>query len=189
MNRILIGATAFGVAASVLILAAIVLGSDPARSARSPWGDGVLPDGVGVFTESYPGIRRLDPALLSALRRAATDAEDSGVSFTVNSGWRSRAYQQRLLDEAVRKYGSARAAARWVATPENSPHVSGDAVDLGPAAATTWLARHGAGYGLCRIYRNEPWHFELRPDAPRVGCPDRYADPTRDARLRMANER
>jgi LAS superfamily LD-carboxypeptidase LdcB len=88
----------------------------------------------------------------------------------VDSGWRSPAYQQHLLDEAVANYGSTAEAARWVATPETSAHVSGDAVDLGSGPAT-WLAKHGARYGLCPIYRNEPWHFELLPGAATRGCP------------------
>jgi hypothetical protein len=69
-----------------------------------------------------------------------------------------------------------------VATPETSAHVSGDAVDIGSAAAA-WLSRYGAGYGLCPVYDNEPWHYELRPDAVAQGCPARYADPTQDPRM------
>ncbi len=41
----------------------------------------------------------------------------------------------------------------------------------------------GAEYGLCQIYANEPWHYELRPDAVEVGCPALYADPTEDPRM------
>ncbi|WP_372342063.1 D-alanyl-D-alanine carboxypeptidase family protein [Nocardia sp. CC227C] len=77
----------------------------------------------------------------------------------VNSGWRSPDHQNRLLRQAVAKYGSRAAAARWVATAETSAHVSGDAVDLASDAAK-WLAAHGAGYGLCQIYANEPWHVD-----------------------------
>ena len=128
-------------------------------------------------------MANLDPDLLGALRRAASDAAGDGVELDVNSGWRSPAYQRQLLDEAVSTYGSTKAAARWVATPTTSPHVSGDAVDIGPSDAATWLAEHGAGYGLCQIYRNEPWHFELRPDAVDLGCPSTYADPTHDPRM------
>ena len=102
----------------------------------------------------------------------------------MTSGWRSAAYQERLLQDAVSTYGSRKEAARWVATPETSPHVSGDAVDLGPSQATTWLARHGAAFGLCRVFDNEPWHFELRAEAVTQGCPRRYADPTHDPRMR-----
>ena len=61
----------------------------------------------------------------------------------------------------------------------------GDAVDIGPATATAWLSRHGAAYGLCQIYANEPWHFELRPGAADHGCPPMYADPTHDPRMQQ----
>ena len=43
--------------------------------------------------------------------------------------------------------------------------MSGDAVDIGRSDATAWLSEHGAEYGLCQIYANEPWHYELRPEA------------------------
>lgn len=97
--------------------------------------DGAVPDGTTVFDDDVPGVARLDPHLLSALRRAAGDAAADGVTFVVDSGWRSRDYQERLLQEAVVKYGSEEEAARWVATPDTSAHVSGDAVDIGPADA------------------------------------------------------
>lgn len=129
---------------------------------------GAVPYPVRVFDDDTPAVANLDPALLDALRRAATDA---GIEFVVNGGWRSREYQAELFAAAVVKYGSAEEAARWVATPDTSAHVSGDAVDVGPAAARAWLAAHGARYGLCQIYRNEPWHYELRPEAIDHGCP------------------
>jgi hypothetical protein len=145
--------------------------------------DGAVPDGTTVFDDDVPGVAKLDPALLGVLRQAARDAADDGVEFFVDSGWRSPAYQEHLLQDAVAKYGSEAEAARWVATPDTSPHVSGDAVDIGRSEARTWLARHGAGYGLCRIYGNEPWHYELRPEAIDHGCPPTYADPTHDPRM------
>ncbi len=138
-----------------------------------------------VFDDEIPAVANLDPDLLEVLREASTDAADDGVKFYVNSGWRSAEYQNQLLREAVSKYGSEKEAARWVATPDTSPHVSGDAVDLGPSDATAWLSKHGAEYGLCQIYSNEPWHYELRPDAIDDGCPPRYADPTDDPRMQQ----
>jgi hypothetical protein len=147
--------------------------------------DGVLPDGVTVFDDQYPGVANLDPDLLQALREAATDAADDGVEFYVNSGWRSPEYQNQLLREAVSKYGSEEEAARWVATADTSAHVAGDAVDIGRFDATAWLSEHGARYGLCQIYSNEPWHYELRPQAIDRGCPPRYADPTHDPRMQQ----
>ncbi|MEV4458780.1 M15 family metallopeptidase [Microbispora sp. NPDC049633] len=137
-----------------------------------------------VFDDGIPGVVNLDRGLLRALRQAATDAADDGVEFYVNSGWRSPEYQNQLLREAVSKYGSEDEAARWVATPATSSHVTGDAVDVGHSDATAWLSDHGAEYGLCQIYVNEPWHYELRTDAIDRGCPRMYADPTQDPRMR-----
>jgi LAS superfamily LD-carboxypeptidase LdcB len=176
------------VSVALVALVAVVL-----QSAGSAWSDGsgttvteadgVLPDGVTVLDQEYPGVANLDPDLLRALRDAAADAADVGIELRVTSGWRSPAYQDELLREAVSTYGSEQEAARWVATADRSPHVSGGAVDVGPAAAQAWLSRHGAGYGLCRVYRNEPWHYELRPEAVEHGCPPMYADPTHDPRM------
>ena len=147
--------------------------------------DGAVPDGTTVWDNDVPGVTKLDPALLGALRQAATDAADDGVEFLVDSGWRSAAYQEQLFREAVSKYGSEQAATRWVATPDTSPHVSGDAVDIGPSGAVAWLSEHGSGYGLCRIYGTEPWHYELRPKAVDQGCPPVYSDPTHDPRMQQ----
>src|SRR5215207_4696650 len=147
--------------------------------------DGALPDGVTVFDDQYPGVTNLDPDLLQALREAATDAANDGVEFYVNSGWRSPEYQNQLLREAVSKYGSEEEAARWVATADTSPHVSGDAVDIRSFDATAWLSEHGAEYGLCQIYSNESWHYELRLQAIGRGCPPMYADPTHDPRMQQ----
>ncbi len=147
--------------------------------------DGVVPDGVTVFDDEFPAVAKLDPDLLSALRGAARAAADDGVAVVVNSGWRSREYQEQLFRDAVSEYGSAEEAALWVATPDTSAHVSGDAVDLGPIDATEWLVEHGAEYGLCRIYVNEPWHYELRSSAVEQGCPTPYADPTQDPRMQQ----
>jgi zinc D-Ala-D-Ala carboxypeptidase len=116
--------------------------------------DGAVPDGTTVFDDEIPGVANLDPALLGALRQAATDAADDGVEFFVNSGWRSAEYEEQLLHEAVSKYGSEQEAAQWLATPDTSAHVSGDAIDIGPFDATAWLSGHGAKYGLCQIYSN-----------------------------------
>jgi hypothetical protein len=145
--------------------------------------DGAVPDGISVFDDDVPGVAKLDPALLSAVRQAATDAGNDGVRFVVDSGWRSVAYQEMLLREAVAQYGSQAEAARWVAGPTTSAHVSGDAIDIGPTDAASWLAQHGAAYGLCRVYANEAWHYELRPQAATQGCPPLYADATQDPRM------
>lgn len=145
--------------------------------------DGDVVDGVTVFDDEVPAVANLDSDLLEALRRAATDAAADGVTFSVNSGWRSPEYQDQLLREAIAEYGSEAEAARWVATADTSPHVQGGAVDIGQWDATAWLSEHGAEYGLCQIYANEPWHYELRAEAVDGDCPTMYADPTSDPRM------
>jgi hypothetical protein len=147
--------------------------------------DGAIPDGTTVFDDEIPGVAKLNPDLLGALRRAAIGAARDGIQLYVDSGWRSPEYQERLLREAISKYGSEAAAIRWVATPDTSAHVKGDAVDIGPSGAAAWLSEHGAAYGLCQIYANEPWHYELRPDAIADGRPPMYADPTHDPRMQQ----
>ncbi|MEV5649601.1 D-alanyl-D-alanine carboxypeptidase family protein [Nocardia sp. NPDC052254] len=165
---------------SVRLVSEVLRGDHTGRAVPD---EGGLPNGVTVFDDEYPGVANLAPDLIGALRAAAADASPEGVEFRVNSGWRSREYQNRLRREAVAKYGSTRAAARLVATADTSAHVSGNAVDLGSGAAA-WLSAHGAAYGLCQIYRNEPWHYELRPEAIENGCPAMYPDPAHDPRMR-----
>ncbi len=157
----------------------------PRMNAGVTLDDGVLPDGVSMFDDSYPGVANLDPDLLQAVRIAATDAAGDGLEFYVTSGWRSPAYQNQLLQVAIAEYGSEAEAMQWVATADTSAHVSGDAVDLGGSDAAAWLSRYGAGYGLCQIYANEPWHFELRSHAMEQGCPPMYPDPTQDPRMQQ----
>lgn len=174
-----------------LVVAALVLwGQQSDAVAAAPVSREALGDADGIIRQEgavsvfddAPAVANLDSDLLAAVRAAADAAADDGVSMHVNSGWRSPEYQQLLQQEAVEQYGSAEEAARWVATPENSEHVSGDAVDLGPLAAQDWLAQRGAEFGLCQIYANERWHFELRPAAVANGCPLMYDNPTTDPR-------
>lgn len=148
--------------------------------------DGVIRDGdqPTVFDVDRAAVGNLDASLLAALQRAASDAEADGVTFRVNSGWRTPALQERMLQDAIAQYGSEAEARRWVATPETSEHVTGDAVDLGPLPALDWLVQRGWRYGLCQIYANESWHYELRPEAVDQGCPEMLPDPTADPRTK-----
>jgi zinc D-Ala-D-Ala carboxypeptidase len=173
-------------AASAILAAVVCVGATLIGVSREAVDDtnGAVPAGVTVSDDAVPAVGNLDPRLLDALRQAAADAAKEGLEIHVNSGWRSPEYQTRLLHQAVSKYGSTAKAARWVATADTSSHVSGDAVDIGPSQAAAWLSRHGAKYGLCRIYRNEPWHYELRPEAVDGRCPAMYADARRDPRMR-----
>jgi D-alanyl-D-alanine carboxypeptidase len=139
--------------------------------------DGVIAGDAGIspFDTGQPAIAKLDARLLDAVQQATTDAAAKGITVRVTSGWRSKAYQQQLLDDAVRTYGSMAEARKHVSTPDASHHITGKAVDIGPTNADDWLQQHGADYGLCQAYRNEMWHFELLV-APGSTCPQPLAD-------------
>jgi D-alanyl-D-alanine carboxypeptidase len=125
-------------------------------------------------------IDALSPKLRSRLERAFAAAKAAGVPIRINSGRRSAAKQQRLLNAAIKKYGSYKAAIRWVLPPKDSAHVQGKAADIAPAAAMTWLNKNGWKYGVCRRYDNEPWHFEALT-TPGTKCPPREASATAQA--------
>jgi hypothetical protein len=152
--------------------------SEPAEpSGRITAGDGFIPADVTLspFDVNQPAVGNLNPDLLAAIQQAATDAASAGIDIRINSGWRSARYQQQLLNQAVIKYGSEQEARKWVDTPEQSSHGAGNAVDISPTAADDWLLRHGSHYGLCQMYANEIWHFELAV-APGEHCPAPKSD-------------
>jgi zinc D-Ala-D-Ala carboxypeptidase len=117
-----------------------------------------------------PAMAQLDPALLNAIQTAARAAAAQGIDLRITSGWRSKGFQQRLFDDAVRTYGNADIARQFVASPDVSKHVVGQAVHVAPVEADKWLISNGAQFGLCQIYANELWHFELAVD-PQGNCP------------------
>jgi LAS superfamily LD-carboxypeptidase LdcB len=152
---------------AVAFAAAGAAAADPDDTA-----EGGLPGGqrLSPFDLTTPAVNRLDPALLDAIDRAAERAAGDGITIGLTSGWRSAEFQQRLFDDAVVQYGGAEIASQYVASPQVSKHVIGKAVDVGPAAADDWLIRNGQTFGLCQIYANEIWHFELATDYG-GGCP------------------
>lgn len=123
-------------------------------------------------TSREESLDGLSPTLKARLKKAMAAAKADGVTLKITSGRRSAAKQQRLLNEAIQRYGSYKAATRWVLPPKYSAHVQGKAVDIGPAAAMTWLNKNGWRYGVCRRYDNEPWHFEALT-TPGKRCPPR----------------
>lgn len=120
----------------------------------------------------------LDPGLVVAFERARTAAADAGHTLVVNSGFRTAARQQELLDEEVAERGSVEEAMRWVFPPERSMHVQGLAIDVGDGPAADWLAANGAAYGICHTLAWEWWHFEWRARWEAAGaCPAEAQDP------------
>ena len=138
--------------------------------------DGVLPDNTTPFDTSLPGVAKLNPQLLKAIQDASTAMEEDGIKMHLTTGWRSKQYQEELLKKAIKKYGSEKKAREYVSTPEESHHVTGNAVDVGPTDADDWLNRKGNRFGLCQTLTNEIWHFEL-VTTPGGDCPP-MTDPT-----------
>lgn len=107
---------------------------------------------------------------LTAATRAAFEAARTralwrhGELIGLTSGHRRADEQTRMFSEAVRRTGSAEIARRRVLPAQESRHVAGTALDVRPAEGARWLERHGGPHGLYRIYDNEWWHFEYRPE-------------------------
>lgn len=125
----------------------------------------------------------LAPPARAAFEAARTEALwRDGELIGLTSGHRDAHEQARLFAEAVRRAGSPELARRWVLPPEESRHVSGTALDVRPTEGARWLERHGQRYRLYRVYDNEWWHFEYRPEFIDGSFPPRYADPAHDPR-------
>ncbi|KRC61161.1 hypothetical protein ASE14_09540 [Agromyces sp. Root81] len=152
-------------------------GADPDPETGFSVDDGYIEEGESVspFADELPAIAQLEPELRTAMQDAARAAIADGYEFVVTNGWRSAAYQQSLFDAAIAEYGSEEEARRFVAGPERSKHVTGEAVDIGRTDANSWLSQHGSDYGLCQTYANEMWHFELSTE-PGGECPAQLSD-------------
>ena len=127
---------------------------------------------------SIPGVANLDPASARApcARRRRTPLTTASSSTSTVAGVPPRT-RNSCSARRSRSTARKRRLPDGSPPPDTSPHVSGDAVDIGPSDATAWLSEHGAGYGLCQIYGNEPWHYELRPEAVDHGCPSHVRRP------------
>jgi D-alanyl-D-alanine carboxypeptidase len=148
-----------------------VSGLRPAHPAPNPPAAGDRAEPTPDVPSGRGDVSRLTPAMQRSVRRAAAAAAADGVELWVTSGWRSRARQGQLFAAAVRKYGSRERARRWVLPPDESAHVRGEAVDIGPEAGAAWLRRNGERFGLCQRYANEPWHFERLAGPKGSTCP------------------
>jgi D-alanyl-D-alanine carboxypeptidase len=132
-----------------------------------------LPLGEGALLEPSTPVSNIDPLLLIRFEAAKAAAAKDGVKLYLVSGYRSIAHQRELFAAAIKKYGSYREAAKWVLPGELSHHPMGLAMDINypndPEGAK-WLEVNGYRFGLCRVFKNEWWHFEGNI-APGWKCP------------------
>jgi D-alanyl-D-alanine carboxypeptidase len=137
---------------------------------------------VGMYRQSGRVVKMCADAA-AALLSLMTQARAAGVTIVPISGFRTIARQESLFQNAIVKYGSEDAAARWVARPGHSEHHTGLAIDLGDqenpacdveppfeeARAFKWLKENAAQFGFELSYpRNnsyginyEPWHWRF----------------------------
>lgn len=115
--------------------------------------------------------------VIAGWRTAVARAARVGVVLCLNDGKRSAAQQRAIFTQYVQEYGSRQLAREYVLPPEKSAHVKGYAVDVQPANAYQWLQATRGSLGWCRIYDNEPWHFEFSAGYVGAGCPARLPRP------------
>ena len=92
------------------------------------------------------------------------------------SGFRDPKQQMEAWKRAVKKYGSEKAANKWVARPGSSAHQTGRAIDfymglsnsssnvdkLRKTRAYNWMVTNAQRFGFYP-YKTEPWHWEYNP--------------------------
>ena len=136
--------------------------------------------GAGAIPHSLIRPTALDKQLVYRFKAAQAAAKKDGQALYIASGFRSLERQKVLFAQAVRKYGSAKEASKWVAPPLVSHHPWGVAIDVNypdePVGAG-WLEVNGSKFGLCRVFDNEWWHFEP-VIAPGWKCPALVPDAT-----------
>ena len=96
--------------------------------------------------------------------------QELGGGLQVYSGYRSPELQSRLYQDALKKYGSEKAARKWVAPPGRSRHNTGQAADLkyngkridqAPKEIQDWVRNNANRFGLSVPMSWEPWQVEV----------------------------
>jgi LAS superfamily LD-carboxypeptidase LdcB len=117
---------------------------------------------------------------MNRFKAAQAAAKKDGQTIYIASGFRSLSRQTTLFAQAIKKYGTAAEASKWVLPPLVSHHPWGVAIDVNypddPVGAG-WLEINGSKFGLCRVFKNEWWHFEP-VIAPGWKCPALVPDAT-----------
>jgi hypothetical protein len=136
--------------------------------------------GAGAIPRSLIRPNQIDKQLMNRFKAAQAAAKKDGQSIYIASGFRSLSRQTTLFAQAIKKYGTAAEASKWVAPPLVSHHPWGVAIDVNypddPVGAG-WLEINGSKFGLCRVFKNEWWHFEP-VIAPGWKCPALVPDAT-----------
>ena len=134
--------------------------------------------GAGKISAPTTEVLDLNIHVKNRFLAAQSKAHKEGINLVITSGFRTAARQEYLYKRAIAKYGSAKEASKWVLPPDKSHHPDGIALDFnypGDPEDTKWLELNGYKFGLCRVYKNEWWHFEPLV-APGEECPPLVAN-------------
>jgi hypothetical protein len=140
-----------------LLPVAFVVAPRRARHAACQW----------ALAARFPteNLNGLTPGTRAAFEAARTEALwRHGELIGLTAGYRDVHTQARLFADTVRRTGSPALAMKWALPPRESRHVTGTALDVRPVEGARWLERYGSRHHLYRVYDNEWWHFEYRPD-------------------------
>lgn len=115
------------------------------------------------------GGRYLERAAAKAFLRMQAAALQAGITFKVNSAFRSMR-EQTELHRRMRIALQAGKPHPIVARPGWSNHQSGIAVDIATmgehADTLEWLNARARDYGFVRTVPSETWHWEWRGEVP-----------------------
>ncbi len=143
--------------------------------------DALLP--AGKYRDTGRTVKLYSPAAIAFIKMRRAASAD-GVDLVPISGFRKVSYQEGLFTRAARKYGTRKAAARWVAPPGYSEHHTGLAVDIGDKLERScdvetcfedtpsfkWLKANAEGFGFELsfppegVVSYEPWHWRYVPN-------------------------
>ena len=137
-----------------------------------------LPDNFALDEWKIDDTHTVDKRCYSALRQMLDDCTAAGITYEVNSGYRTHWSQTAILEYRTREhmktynldFREARdKALETVAVPGTSEHELGLSVDLVGDEADAWFAQHCWEYGFILRYTadkesitgitDEPWHF------------------------------
>ena len=124
-------------------------------------------------------IQRLTPAAARAWQAMQAAAADDGVTLLIVSGYRSVAYQARLIRKKINAGQSVSEILAVNAAPGHSEHHTGRALDIASpgsrplteefeeSSAFRWLTNNAREYGFSMSYPRdnpagfvyEPWHW------------------------------
>ena len=106
--------------------------------------------GAGAISRSLIRPSAVDKQLMYRFKAAQAAARKDGQALYIASGFRTLTRQKTLFAQAIRKYGSAAEASKWVAPPLISHHPWGVAIDVNypdePVGAG-WLEVNGSKFG------------------------------------------